>query len=311
MTRILLASDDVGAMIWRATAARLGVDVAQVVGTRDAVPGALGCGADVVLLSGPGLGCPIAPLVRSVRAADPALSILAVPAAEEDARGVAAAGADAVLHGLGDPENRETVLGQACTAARTRRALARTRLIAAQAPRMDREAGTTNLALARLMLENLLARAARQEEALSVLSIEADALPALVAAHGPAARDAADAELRARIRECVREYDVVARIEGGGMLVVLFPGDDAVASGVAGRLSRLAGRRLMILGGARVPLTCSVGVATQPVGAARVDADTLMARAGEALVDARLAGGAQVVRAPACPPRPAVDQQTG
>lgn len=311
MTRILLATDDVGALVWGATAARLGVDVAAVILSADGVEDALEQGVDVVLLSGAGLGRPVAPLVAAVRAAAPDLAILAVPAPEEDARAASDAGADAVLHGLGDSENRETVLAQACTAARTRRALARTRLMADAAPRMDTDAGTTNLALARLMLDNLLARADRLAEGLSVLAIEADDADVVLAAHGPEARAAIDDELRTRIRECVREYDVVARIEGGGMLVVLYPCDAELASGVAGRLRRLSDERRMILGGQRVRLSCSVGVATWPAGAPRGDPETVIQRAAEALVDARLGGGGQVVLAPTPALAPAPERQTG
>jgi predicted signal transduction protein with EAL and GGDEF domain len=55
----------------------------------------------------------------------------------------------------------------------------------------------------------------------------------------------------------------------------------------------------MILAGQRVSLACSVGVATWPGGAPRIDADTLMQRAADALVDARIAGGGRVVTAAA------------
>ncbi|MEC7948351.1 MAG: diguanylate cyclase [Myxococcota bacterium] len=295
MTTILLATDDVGAQVWKATATRLGLQVATVVRTAEAVQPALDNAADIVLLSGPGLGRPVAPLVRAVRAVTQDCSVLAVPSAEEDPQAVADAGADAVLHGLGDRAHRSAVLGQARTAARTRRTLARARLMAETAPSMDRTAGTTNLALARLMLDNMLARAARQEEAVSVLAVEADAVAPLVAAHGGSASKAIDDELRARIRECVREYDIVASVAGGGMVVVLYPCDAGMAARVAGRLRSLADERLMIVGGQRASLSCSIGTATHPAGAPRARVDDMLHRASEALVDAQLAGGACVV----------------
>ncbi len=298
MTRILIANDDVGSLIWSFSAAPLGVEVAEVVSRADAIVAALESEADVLLVSGVGLGCAAAPLVRSVRAAAPALAIIAVPGVGEDAAAVSHAGADAILRGLGDATNRQAVLEQACAVARNRRALERSRLAAEEAPRMDHASGTANLALARLMLDNLLARAARQSEALSVLAIEADSLGPLVSSHGPAADTAVDDELRARIRECVRDYDVVARVPGGGMVVVIFPCETAVAEGVASRLSALAAERLMILGGERVRLDCSVGVATLPAGAPRAEVEDILARASDALADARLGGGARVAFSP-------------
>lgn len=295
MQRILLATDAVGALVWGATIGALGHGVAASVQRPGDLVEALVQHADatVVLISGPGLGVPAASLVAAVRAAAPDRAVIAVPAEREHPAACAAAGADVVV-GAGDPDARKAVLVQACTALQTRSDLAAAREQAGRAQLRDPASGAVTLPAAGLLLDHLLGRAPREGAPVAVLALEPDGLADLVAAHGPAALPTVSTELLARVRAAVRPYDIVSVVGDGTVVVALYPCTAEQGIGIAERLLEMAERRAIVMGGARVSLRCSLGLATWTPGEPRVDAVTLIERATDALVEARLDGGDQL-----------------
>jgi len=199
-----------------------------------------------------------------------------------------------VVVGAGDPDARAAVIVQACAALETRTELAAARAQADSAQLHDPSTGAVSLPAAGLLLDHLLARAPREDQPVSVLALEPDGLAELVARHGPAARTAVATELLTRVRCAVRPYDIVSTVGDGTVIVGLYPCDRETGARIADRLLEMAERRAVVLGGERVSLRCSLGLATWTPGAVPVDAVALIEQATEALVDARLGGGDQL-----------------
>jgi diguanylate cyclase (GGDEF)-like protein len=297
MPRVLIANDETGVVVWSATLADLDVDVAAVVHSVAGLMAALGddCGVEIVLVSGMGLGMPVVRLVQWIRESSPHVAILAVPARGESAAELVRQGADAVLAGAADPDARELAVGQAVQAQGLRQELARANRVAGSMVRKPVPAGTVTPELAEVMLDNVLERASRTNAPVSVLAVEADYFNQIVARKGPSVRQEIGLQLVARVRELVRSYDVLALVDDRCVLVTLFPCTEAVAAGVATRLQIMTSVRPMQIGGEPMTVQCSIGVACHEPLRGPTDAQRLIDRAGEAVVDAKLAGGGRVV----------------
>jgi len=131
---------------------------------------------------------------------------------------------------------------------------------------------------------------------LSVAMIDLDHFKGVNDRFGHGVGDTVLAEVARRLRVAARPVDSVARFGGEEFVVVLPDCDDAGARAVAERLRRRVGDSPIAVGqAARIPVTCSVGVATLQ---ADETADVMLTRADIALYDAKSDGRDRVVVAP-------------
>jgi diguanylate cyclase (GGDEF)-like protein len=186
--------------------------------------------------------------------------------------------------------------------------------------------GLTGLLNQRRLYEELgreHSRAARAWDSYTLLRVDVDGMTGVNEQLGAPAGDQILEQVARRLETCVREYDVLARLEGDEFGVLL-PGADAVAARAVGeRMTRAVGVEAFALGpasagaattlrmGAPVgdadgaapwgqPQAPSERMVTVSIGGAlwmppsRQSAETMFRRAGDALSDARRQGGGQV-----------------
>lgn len=152
--------------------------------------------------------------------------------------------------------------------------------------------GLANRLLLRDRLDHALAWARRHAMPMAVCYLDLDGFKAINDAHGHEAGDAVLKEVAARLQACVRLQDTVARL-GGDEFVVLLP-----APGAPGehedivRRMRDAVRRPLFVGGVRVAVSASIGVAVHPEDGDQPD--ELLRRADQAMYAAK----ARVAAAP-------------
>ena len=131
---------------------------------------------------------------------------------------------------------------------------------------------------------------------LSVAMIDLDHFKDVNDRFGHGVGDIVLAEVARRLRVAARPADSVARFGGEEFVVVLPDCDEAGARAVAERLRRRVGDSPIVVGqAARIPVTCSVGVATLQ---ADETSDVMLTRADIALYDAKSDGRDRVVVAP-------------
>lgn len=134
--------------------------------------------------------------------------------------------------------------------------------------------------------------------ALAVAYLDLDTFKHVNDTRGHAAGDALLRETAARILACLRGDDLVGRIGGDELLVVLRQVRDAAdAAGVAEKL-RLCAREPLALDDGHVASTVSVGVALAGAGET---VDSLLARSDRAMYRAKEAGGDAVAVAGEAP----------
>jgi diguanylate cyclase (GGDEF)-like protein len=158
----------------------------------------------------------------------------------------------------------------------------------------DELTGLPNRRFALRQLHALLSRARRHDLALSVLIVDADRFKALNDRHGHAAGDAILRGLADRLRERVREEDIVARYGGEEFLVILPDTTPEGAAAVAEDLRDAVATRPISVGRFGLPVTVSVGWGTW----GGEDLDALVARADRGLYAAKEAGRNRVRQDP-------------
>ena len=142
-------------------------------------------------------------------------------------------------------------------------------------------------------LRTEVAEANRYRHPVAVVLLDVDAFAELNRALGTSAGDAVLAEVALRLRLRVRTADALGRLAGDCFLAILPHTDEAGATTFTEALRhRLAGREIVV-GRAPVAVTVSGGVAVMHAGET-ADVDALLARAEEALEDAKAAGGNRV-----------------
>jgi diguanylate cyclase (GGDEF)-like protein len=120
----------------------------------------------------------------------------------------------------------------------------------------------------------------RCHEPLAALSIACDGLQYVADAWGRCARGELLAEIARRVRLLTRPGDVLARIGGDALLLLLLPGTGGgAAAEFAERVRRVVLARPVEAGGRRIPASVSVGVAVVSPRARFADACALGARA--------------------------------
>lgn len=133
-----------------------------------------------------------------------------------------------------------------------------------------------------------IARSARSGPPLALALIDLDHFKSVNDRFGHAGGDEVLRKFAETAREAMRTTDVIGRL-GGEEFAVLMPETDQIQSGMAAERLRdaVAGRRMALSTGALAPVTISIGVANYKPGE---DRDRLIARADEALYDAKESG---------------------
>jgi two-component system cell cycle response regulator len=158
----------------------------------------------------------------------------------------------------------------------------------------DELTGLPNRRFALRQLHALLSRARRHEQDLSLLIVDADRFKDLNDRYGHQAGDEVLRALATRLRERLREEDIVARFGGEEFLVILPDTDATGATAVAEDLrDHVAGSRFSI-GRLAIETTVSAGWATWQ----GEDLERFVARADRGLYAAKEAGRNCVREAP-------------
>jgi diguanylate cyclase (GGDEF)-like protein len=138
-------------------------------------------------------------------------------------------------------------------------------------------------------LERELARGARQGTAVAVIMADLDHFKRINDSHGHPAGDAVLREATRRMSGVVRAYDAIGRYGGEEFLVVCSGADERAAKLSAERLRQSMEREPFEVGGTRITVTLSLGVAS--TGAAgETDALALIQAADAALYRAKRGG---------------------
>lgn len=162
----------------------------------------------------------------------------------------------------------------------------------AEVARVDALTGLPNRAELLERLADALARCRRTGDAMACLYLDVDRFKQINDTLGHAGGDAALVEFGRRLRQCVRECDLVARLAGDEFVIVL-EGIDNVeeAQNVATKIIASMDTPFNIEG-ERWPVTTSVGVVLADAAAA--DPKALLGAADQALYRAKRAGRNQV-----------------
>lgn len=153
----------------------------------------------------------------------------------------------------------------------------------------DSLTGLLNRGAAVDAIDRDLARARRSAQTLALLFIDLDELKTINDTFGHEGGDAAIRAVADALRATTRQADIVARL-GGDEFVVSWIGtsDRAGPSRLAERIRHEVSDRVVELGGRRIDVGCSIGIAlSEP---SDVAADTLMSRADRALYLAKAEG---------------------
>ncbi|MFP5348266.1 MAG: diguanylate cyclase [Gammaproteobacteria bacterium] len=136
--------------------------------------------------------------------------------------------------------------------------------------------------------------ASRGDRPVSIVMVDLDRFKSINDTYGHPAGDKALQAVAARLRAVARRDDVVGRYGGDEFVVVLKHASLATARRIAERLREGVGREAVDIGGRRMRVTLSAGVAVTANGE---DAESLLARADAALYQAKHAGRNRVVAA--------------
>jgi diguanylate cyclase (GGDEF)-like protein len=137
-------------------------------------------------------------------------------------------------------------------------------------------------------LENALAGARRKPARAAVLFLDLDRFKYVNDSLGHSAGDKMLQEIAARLRQCLRQEDTVARVGGDEFLIMLrdlSSRDEAEAA--AGRIREEITRSFTIEGH-RLSTTCSIGISLYPEDGA--DGETLIRNADAAMYAAKASG---------------------
>jgi len=150
--------------------------------------------------------------------------------------------------------------------------------------------------------EHLWTRHERNDQPVSVLTLDLDYFKAVNDAHGHAVGDEALRHVVGLIQDVLRKDDLLARFGGEEFLILLADTDGDEARAVAERI-RLAveAHPLSLCGTAPLRITGSLGVATTPMGQVRQTIHELIERADEALYRAKAEGRNRVYSADGAP----------
>lgn len=153
----------------------------------------------------------------------------------------------------------------------------------------DTLTGLTNRRFLRENEKHLLAAAKRSGKQLAVLAVDLDDFKAVNDRFGHAAGDEVLAVSAARMKQLLRESDVIARFGGDEFVIVLGQVDNAAAAReVAGRLVESLCRPIPLAGGETARIGASVGIAMCRAGSETLN--DLLSKADAALYAAKRDG---------------------
>ena len=154
---------------------------------------------------------------------------------------------------------------------------------------VDPLTGLPNRAMLVERLETVLREANLVPESFVLLSIDLDHFHAVNESLGHLAADEVLVRISARLRETIRQSDMVART-GGNEFVVLLRGDTSenTQEELARRILAAVAMPVAVLGSS-ASVTASMGIARSPLDAG--DAETLLQRAFTAMAAAKSSGG--------------------
>jgi diguanylate cyclase (GGDEF)-like protein/PAS domain S-box-containing protein len=156
--------------------------------------------------------------------------------------------------------------------------------------RFDSLTGLPNRLQFNEKMAEALERAQRSKDGLALMFLDVDRFKAINDTMGHAAGDAVLREFAKRLQSSVRQIDVVARLAGDEFVVILEGlHSSAEAEAVARKIVEAAAVPMDVDGQA-LRVTTSVGVAFQDHTAPALTVPQLLARADEALYDAKAAG---------------------
>ena len=148
--------------------------------------------------------------------------------------------------------------------------------------------GLPNRALLNDRLERLVARSVRRRGRFAVLFLDLDHFKVVNDTLGHVAGDGLLKEIAARLKECVRDGDTVARRGGNEFIVVLDDVAPEDAARVAAKIREVVAWPVKLAGHLSYQPHCTVGVALFPADGA--DVDTLLRNADAAMYAAKAAG---------------------
>lgn len=136
----------------------------------------------------------------------------------------------------------------------------------------------------------LVEHAINRGKALSILALDVDHFKAVNDEHGHAVGDRVLQELASRLKQAIRNIDMVCRI-GGEEFVIVLPNTSAdVATKIADRMRRSVSGTPFNVGSRNGPLTVTVSIGVAAVESASDTMESVMKRADEALYSAKRAG---------------------
>ncbi len=156
----------------------------------------------------------------------------------------------------------------------------------------DTLTGLLNQRRFREELEREHGRSTRAWDSYAVLRFDVDGMGGLNEEFGVPVGDRVLEQLAARLKACLREYDVLARLEGDEFSVLL-PGADAIAAQAVGEriLAALADCALGLDDDRKVTLSVGGAVWQPPSGESGED---IVHRAGQAVIHARARGPGKI-----------------
>lgn len=143
--------------------------------------------------------------------------------------------------------------------------------------------------------DNLLKQAAEAWKAVSMLMIDIDHFKSINDTWGHDEGDRVLVEVAHRLKRCVRECDLVARLGGEEFVVVMPDARTGIGLQVAERLRQaIEGTQILLHNGKEIPVTISVGLASSIQGEP-VTRPVMIKAADEALYKAKRSGRNRVV----------------
>jgi diguanylate cyclase (GGDEF)-like protein len=154
----------------------------------------------------------------------------------------------------------------------------------------DTVTGLLNQRRFREELDREHGRSTRAWDSYAVLRLDVDGMGLLNEELGVTVGDEVLEQVAGRLKKCLREYDVVARLEDDEFAMLL-PGADAIAARVVGeRVTKAMAEIVRVGPGRRVTLSIGGALWVPPSGETSED---IVKRAGVALREARKQGGAR------------------
>jgi diguanylate cyclase (GGDEF)-like protein len=155
----------------------------------------------------------------------------------------------------------------------------------------DTVTGLLNRRRFREELDREHGRSTRAWDSYAVLRLDVDGMSQINDELGTAVGDVVLEQVAARLKKCLREYDVVARLEDDEFAMLL-PGADAIAARVVGeRVTKAMAAHFQVGPGRKVSLSIGGALWVPPSGETTED---IVKRAGVAVKEARKQGGGKI-----------------